>query len=158
VFFLSLGQLGLFGRGKSFLHCSLSCSQYHDSLHVAVGPHQDVVNPSFVFFSLDSVFPLPSQTTASLNSSLTPCGEGTVVSIISYRCAYCCPELIHGKIIWHRSSYFVVAICYVQNCELSYNVLGMTENCKHTEWIYYRTGCGIWLVGGKGDNVIMNNW
>jgi len=31
------------------------------------------------------------------------------------------------------SSYFVVAICYVQNCELSYNVLGMTENCNHTE-------------------------
>jgi len=88
----------------------------------------------------------------------TPCGEGTVVLIVSCRCTYCCPEPIHGKIIWHRSSYFVVAICYVQNCELSYNVLGMTENCNHTEWIYYRTGCGIWpLVGGKGANVIMNN-
>jgi len=36
-------------------------------------------------------------------------------------------------------------------------ILGMTENCKHTEWIYYRTGCGIWLVGDKGANVIMNN-
>jgi len=36
--------------------------------------------------------------------------------------------------------------------------LGMTENCNHTKWIYYRTGCGIWLVGGKGANVIMNNW
>jgi len=34
----------------------------------------------------------------------------------------------------------------------------MTENCNHTEWIYYRTRCGIWLVGGKGANVIMNNW
>jgi len=90
----------------------------------------------------------------------SPCGEGTVVLIVSCRCAYCCPESIHGKIIWHLSSYFVVAI-YVKNCELSYNVLGMMENCNHTEWIYYRyyrTGCGIWLVGGKGTNVIMNNW
>jgi len=66
-----------------------------------------------------------------------------------HSCIDCCPEPIHGKIIWHCSSYFVVTICYVQNCELSYNVLGMTENCNHTEWIYYRTGCGIWLVGGK---------
>jgi len=71
------------------------------------------------------------------------------------RYAYCCPEPIHRKIIWHCSSYFVVAICYEQNCELSYNVLGMTENCNHTEWIYYRTGCGIWLVGGKCANVIL---
>jgi len=29
---------------------------------------------------------------------------GTVVSIVSCRCAYCCPEPIHEKIIWHRSS------------------------------------------------------
>jgi len=40
----------------------------------------------------------------------------------------------------------------LQNCELSYIVLGMTEKL-----IYYRTGCGIWLVGGKGANVIMKN-
>jgi len=26
------------------------------------------------------------------------------------------------------------------------SILGMTENYNHTEWIYYRTVCGIWLV------------
>jgi len=91
----------------------------------------------------------------SLSIICTPCGEGTNVSIVCCRYAYCCPEPIHGKIIWHRSSYFVVTICYVQNCELSYNVLGVTENCNHTQWIHYRTGCGIWLVGGKGANVLL---
>jgi len=50
--------------------------------------------------------------------------------------------------------YYLVVVC----SELSYNILGMTVNCNHTEWIYYRTGCGIWLVGGKGANVIVNNW
>jgi len=50
--------------------------------------------------------------------------------------------------IWSLLSYYVTA----------YYVLGMTENCNHTEWIFYRTGCGIWLVGGKGANIITNNW
>ena len=27
---------------------------------------------------------------------------------------------------------FVVESCYVQSCELSYDVLGMTQNCNHT--------------------------
>ena len=27
----------------------------------------------------------------------TPCGESTVVSIVSCRCTYCCPEPVHGK-------------------------------------------------------------
>jgi len=67
---------------------------------------------------------------------INPVGGGHSCAIVSCRCAYCCPEPIDGKIIWHRSSYFVGAICYVQHCELSYNVLGMTENCNHTEWIY----------------------
>jgi len=71
-----------------------------------------------------------------LQKIATLCGEGTIiVSIVSGRCAYCCPEPIHGKINWHRSSYFVVAICYVQIGELSYNVLGMTDNCNYTKWI-----------------------
>ena len=30
---------------------------------------------------------------------------------------------------------FVVALCYVPKCELSCNVLGMTQNCIHTECI-----------------------
>ena len=25
--------------------------------------------------------------------------------------------------------FFVMALCYVQKCELSYNILGMTQNC-----------------------------
>jgi hypothetical protein len=42
-----------------------------------------------------------------------------------------------------------------QKCELSYSVLGMTENCIHTELKYYRTGCGVGLGGGKVENVFL---
>jgi len=52
---------------------------------------------------------------------------------------------------------FVVAVCYVQKCEMSYNVLGMMENYSHIEWKFYCTGRGICLGRGKGVNVIMSN-
>ena len=35
--------------------------------------------------------------------------------------AYCCPEPVHGKKIWQYSLFFVMALCYVQKCELLYN-------------------------------------
>jgi len=79
----------------------------------------------------NTVVPRIHRTAAIVVPCLFPCGEGTVVLIVCCRYAYCCPEPILGKIIWLRSSYFVVTICYVQNCDLSYSVLGMTENFKY---------------------------
>jgi len=35
-----------------------------------------------------------------------PCGDGTVVSIVSCQCRYCCWESIHGNVIRHCSPYF----------------------------------------------------
>ena len=45
--------------------------------------------------------------------------------------------------------------CYVQKCELSYNVLGMTQNCiSPSEIIIPNRECVIRLGIGEGANVI----
>ena len=50
---------------------------------------------------------------------------------------------------------FVMALCYVQKCELSYNVLGMTQNCiPPSEIIIPNRECVIRLCIGEGANVI----
>jgi len=50
----------------------------------------------------------------------TPCGRGTLVSIVSCRCTYCFSETTHGKITRHYSRFCAVAFCYGHKCELSY--------------------------------------
>ena len=51
--------------------------------------------------------------------------------------------------------FFVMALCYVQKCELSYNVLGMTQNCiPPSEFIIPNRECVIRLGIGEGANVI----
>ena len=77
------------------------------------------------------------------------------MSVVSCRCAYCCPEPVHGEKIDQYSLFFVVALCYVQQCELSYNVLGMTQNCiPPSEIIIPNRECVIRLGIGEGANVI----
>ena len=50
---------------------------------------------------------------------------------------------------------FVIALCYVQKCELSYNVLGMTQNCiLPSEIILPNREFVIRLGIGEGTNVI----
>ena len=52
-------------------------------------------------------------------------------------------------------TFFVMALCYVQKCELSYNVLGMTQNCiLPSEIIMPNRECVIRLGIGEGANVI----
>ena len=51
--------------------------------------------------------------------------------------------------------FFVMALCYVQKCELSYNVLGMTQNCiPPSEFIIPNRECVSRLGTGEGANVI----
>ena len=51
--------------------------------------------------------------------------------------------------------FFVMALCYVQKCELSYNVLGMMQNCiPPSEIIKPNRECVIRLGVGEGANVI----
>ena len=51
-------------------------------------------------------------------------------------------------------TFFVMALCYVQKCELSYNVLGMTQNCiPPSEIILPNRECAIRLGIGEGANV-----
>ena len=51
--------------------------------------------------------------------------------------------------------FFVMALCYVQKCELSYNVLGKTQNCIPPSEIIIPNGeCVIRLGIGVGTNVI----
>jgi len=48
-----------------------------------------------------------------------PCGRGTVVSIVSCRCTYCCVETSHGKItidIIHDIVVWHFATCTSVNC------------------------------------------
>ena len=48
-----------------------------------------------------------------------------------------------------------MALCYVQKCELSYNVLRMTQNCiPPSEIIIPNRECVIRLGIGEGANVI----
>ena len=50
---------------------------------------------------------------------------------------------------------FVMALCYVQKCELSYNVLGLTQNyIPPSEIIIPNRECVIRLGIGEGANVI----
>jgi len=51
-------------------------------------------------------------------------GKGTVASIVSCRCTYCCPETCREKITKHYSQYCAVAFCYVHKCEPSYLCVG----------------------------------
>ena len=52
-------------------------------------------------------------------------------------------------------TFFVVALCYVQKCELSYNILGMTQNCIPPSEIFIpNRECVIRLDIGEGVNVI----
>ena len=50
--------------------------------------------------------------------SLSPRGESTVVSIVSCRRTYCCPEPVHGKKIWQYSLFLSwhCAMCKSVNC------------------------------------------
>ena len=48
-----------------------------------------------------------------------------------------------------------MSLCYVQMCELSYNVLGMTQNCiQLSEIIIPNRECLILLGIDEGTNVI----
>ena len=48
-------------------------------------------------------------------------------------------------------TFFVMALCCVQKCELSYNVLGMTQNCiPPSEIIVPNRECVIRLGIGEG--------
>jgi len=76
-----------------------------------------------------------------LSFGFTPCGEGTVVSIVSCRCAYCCSEPIHRKIIWRLSSYFVVAICYVQT--VNFHTISLAWRKTATTLLEYITVQGV---------------
>ena len=61
----------------------------------------------------------------------------------------------HGKQFDNIHFVFVMALCYVQKCELSYNVLGMTQNCiPPSETIIPNRECAIRLGIGVGANVI----
>ena len=52
-------------------------------------------------------------------------------------------------------TFFVMALCYVQKYELSYKVLGMTQNCiPPSEIIIPNRECVIRLGIGEGANVI----
>ena len=51
--------------------------------------------------------------------------------------------------------FFVMALCYVQKCGLSYNVLGMTQNCiPSSEIVIPNRECVIRLGIGEGANVL----
>ena len=48
-----------------------------------------------------------------------------------------------------------MALRYVQKCELSYNVPGMTQNCiPLSEFIIPNRDCVIWNGIGEGANII----
>ena len=60
-----------------------------------------------------------------------------------------------GQQIWQYSLFFVMALYYVQKCELSYNVLGITQNCiPPSEIIIPNRECAIRLGIDEGANVI----
>jgi len=64
----------------------------------------------------------------------TPCGRGTVVSIVSCHAHTVALKPVHWKNNYrHYSRYCAVAFCYVHECELSYMYPGMMLNCIHTE-------------------------
>ena len=69
----------------------------------------------------------------------SPCGESTVVSIVFCQCAYCCPEPVHGKKL-DDIHFFGRGIVLRTKCELSYNVLGMTQNCIPPSELLYQIG------------------
>jgi len=71
-----------------------------------------------------------------------PFGRGrTVVSIVSCRCTYCCPETSRRKITRHYSRYCTVAFCYVHKCELSYMCPGHDIILHPHPVKLYRIGC-----------------
>jgi len=83
------------------------------------------------------------------NRSCAPSGRGTIVSIVSCRCAYCCLETISWKITRHYSRYCAVAFCYVHKCELSYMCPGHDMKLHPHRVELYRIGCvgsGLVLV------------
>ena len=52
-------------------------------------------------------------------------------------------------------TFFVMALCYVQKCELSYNVLDMTQNCiPPSDFIIPNRECMIRLGIGEDANVM----
>jgi len=95
-----------------------------------------------------SVYPSIDGRTHFRSCSSSPCGRGTVVSIVSCRCTYCCLETSHGN--RHYLRYCAVAFCYVLKCELSYMCKKTTS--APSEIISNRV-CEIWLGIGEGANV-----
>jgi len=71
---------------------------------------------------------------------LPPSGRGTVVSIVSCWCTYCCFKASHGKITRHYSRYCTVAFCCVQ----TYYMCPGHGIKLHLHWVkLYRIGC-VW--------------
>ena len=82
-------------------------------------------------------------------------GESTVVSIALIDAHTVAQNQYTGKKFDNIHFVFVMALCCVQKCELSYNVLGMTQNCiPPSEIIIPNRECVIRLGIGEGANVI----
>jgi len=86
----------------------------------------------------------------NLFSVFPPSGRGTVVSIVSCQCTYCCFETNHGKITRHYSPCCIVAFCYVHKCELFCMCTGNDIKLHPHRVKLYRIGCvGSCLVLAK---------
>jgi len=70
-----------------------------------------------------------------------PHGRGTVVSIVSCRCPYCCLETSHGKITRHYSRFCTVAFFHVHKGELSYMCPGHDIKLHPHQVKLYRIRC-----------------
>jgi len=96
------------------------------------------VDHELLWFTMST---LPCQSQIALISMSTS-GRGTVVSIVSCWCTYCCLETSYRRITRHysRSVLWHFATCASVNC-YTY-ILVMIMNCIHTERNYkYRIGC-----------------
>ena len=142
-------------KGCQFLHKNLRTTVY-DGLSTATSASKLIISNKVNRIELD-LAESPSSSRKNgfiVNLLCSPCGESTVVSIVSCRCVYCCPVL-GGKKFDNIHFVFVMALCYVQKCKLSYHVLGMTQNCiPPSEIIIPNRECVIRLGIGEGANVI----
>jgi len=116
----------------------LSLVTGNDFCHSILFMYWFVVNQFLEFVCILGLF-IVEFNLSDLQSCLrsTPCGRGTVASIVYCRCTYWCPEInswenslmiIHYSVLWH------FAMSTSVNCHTC--ILGMMLNCIRTEWNY----------------------
>ena len=115
------------------------------------------VNFDNVFYVSYLMRPFMNSLVLQYNILLTPFGVGEH-SYIDWLCLVDAHTVNQNQYTGKHLTiftFFVMALCHVQKYELSYNVLGMTQNCiPPIEIVIPNRECVIRLGIGEGANVI----